>query len=949
MLKKLLLTANFSFFSTLIFAQTGTIKGNVADGTTGEAIVGANVYCLQEPVIGSIADINGNFEINKVKSGTYTLILSFISYKTDTIKNVTIYPGQTTVVNSKLFEDVVQLTELVISDNRITNTDIAVITELKKADLVATGISAQQISLSQDRDAAQVIKRVPGVTIVNNRFVNVRGLNERYNLVMLNDIIAPSTEVDSRAFAFDLIPSGMIDRMLVYKSGSAELPGEFAGAVIDLHTKNIIEDNSFSVEYTTSARLGTTLKVFNTYEGSPTDWLGFDRSVRPLPASFPTENLSTIDIGSADGKSQLVNASKSLPNNWATKSSNAPVDSRLNINFSKVWRIGNKRLSNITSFNYTNTRQHSDIENYYYDEFVEADQKSNRRYYYSDILDSKSNRVGLISNFVFEINPNNRIEFRNLFNQQGISQTTLRTGIEDLQEAIVNNLALNYLQRGLYSGQLSGDHSIGERFNLNWIAGYSSINSKQPDYRRIRSQKDIRRPEDPFTIIIPPSASTFDAGRFYSSMNEKTFSNALNFTWKLNPGADEEKIAKVSTGYYIAQTYRDFTARWFAYNWSNLDNRPLDVLNSSFTEIFVPENIGFSSESGKPPYFILTEGTNQSDKYTAQNLLLAGYAGITIPFAEHYRLSTGARIEYNRQQLSSFRTSGDPTKIDNPVTSPLPFINLSYDFNDKSLIRFAYSKTVNRPIFRELAPFNFYDFDRNANLLGNPNLKTADIHNIDLKYEYYPSKSEVVSLGAFYKYFINPIENLNVGGSNLIYSYLQGQSAYALGTELEIRKSLSGLSGSKIIDRINLVLNGTLIKSQVDLGIDSLHSDQVRKRALQGQSPYVLNAGIYYNDFTNGLQINISYNVFGKRIFAVGDISNNPTQYEMPRNQLDFTISKEFQKHWEVKLGIQDILNQSYRLMQDSNRDEKITNIDEPIRTFKPGQYLSLGVIYKVR
>ena len=206
------------------FSQTGTIKGSIKDEITGEIIIGANVF-LEGTTQGAVTDIEGNFTLPKVKAGKYNLLISYISYTSKTISGVDVYPDQSTVVNTSLKDASEELESVKISARKSTDTDISVITDLKKSDLVAVGISSQQIRMSQDRDAAQVIRRVPGVTIIGNRFVNVRGLSERYSTVLLNGIIAPSTEVDSKAFSFDLIPSSMLDRMLVYKSGSAELPG----------------------------------------------------------------------------------------------------------------------------------------------------------------------------------------------------------------------------------------------------------------------------------------------------------------------------------------------------------------------------------------------------------------------------------------------------------------------------------------------------------------------------------------------------------------------------------------------------------------------------------------------------------------------------------------------------------------------------------------------------
>jgi TonB-dependent receptor len=945
MQSRLLVFAFLMILSAGAYAQSGTIKGNVKDGSTGESVVGANVV-LAGSTQGTIADVNGDFEIPKVKAGTYNLVISFVSYKTDTIKNVTVYPDQTTVVNTSLFEAATELQEVVVTGAKVTNTDISVISEIRKSDLIAVGISSQQISMSQDRDAAQIIKRLPGVTISNGRFVNVRGLNERYNTVLLNGVMAPSTEVDSRAFAFDLIPSTMIDRMMVYKAGSAQYPGEFGGALINIETKSVVDDNSLAFSVTTGFRSGTTFKDFSKGAGSSTDWLGYDDGMRQLPSSFPSD-LEDINAASEQGRNQLTELSQSLPNNWGTTKSSAMPDYRATLDFSRTVNLGNVRLSNITSLSYGSGRQHIVQNNGYYEAFDEGTQKSGVRYQYIDDRYAETNRVGVISNFILELNPSNKIEFRNLFNQQGIAETTHRTGAEILQNSDVNNLGISYFQRQIYSGQLFGKHSLNDHLGLNWAFGYSTVNADQPDYKRIRSQRPLGT-DDAFSVVISPNYGTQDAGRFYSELNEKVLTHSLNVDYKLNPSASEEKQSKISIGYYLAKTERDFSARWFAYSWSMLENHPPAILSEiPYTQLFAAENIGFSPVKDQAPYFILKEGTNYADAYTGDNLLTAGYISGTFQLSSKLKVSPGVRVEYNRQQLDYLNDKGDPEHFNNPVTSILPFLNTSYNLTEKSLLRLTYSKTVNRPIFRELAPFNFYDFNTNANTYGRP-LETADIHNIDLKWENYPSSSENISFGLFYKHFKNPIEKVIQPGSNLIYTFMNAEKADNYGAEIEVRKSLDGLVSSGIVNKISVVFNAAFIKSNIVLP-DIKETEKLEKeRAMQGQANYVLNTSLFYNNPEAGLQMNFSHNIVGKRIYAVGDIDQNPTQYEMPRHQLDFTISKSFGNHWEIKGGVQDILNQKYKIMQDANKDKKITGVDDLIFGNRFGQYYTLGFTYRL-
>ncbi|NOS56428.1 MAG: outer membrane beta-barrel protein, partial [Cyclobacteriaceae bacterium] len=931
--------------SQLAFSQSGTIKGKIKDEKTGEGIIGGNVI-IEGTAIGASTDVDGNYVIPKVKAGKYNIQITYVSYKTKVIPNVEVYPDQITVLNTGIEEDALELESVTITTKGHNDTEISIVSEIKTSQLVVVGISAQQISMSQDRDAAQVVKRIPGVTILNNKFVNVRGLSERYSTVLLNGVIAPSTEVDSRAFAFDLIPSNMIDRMLVYKSGGADLPGDFAGAVINIATKSVIDENELSVNFTTGFRAGTTFENFNTERGSNTDWLGFDNGYRGLPSSFPANNLSSYKLDSYRNRTLIANAGTSLNNNWNAIQGTAAPDLRTTINFSKSGSIGKMKLGNTTSLSFSNTRQRLQQENFYYEGYnAQQGVNPSRRYIYRDNRDATNARIGLISNFILQLNPSHIFEFRNLFNQQGSSQVTARTGQEDIVNFEVNNLGLNYSERSIYSGQFSGKHGFSDRVNLNWVYGFSNTDANQPDYRRIRSQRSIGS-TDPFSIV-PSTAGNAGDGRFFSKLNEKVHSLSLNLDYKLNPSANESRQSKISTGYYGALTDRSFRARTFSY----FANSPLpsESYQVSFNQIYIPENLVNPNDApnteGNLPKFSIVEGTNRSDEYTAENIYHAGYLNF-YKAMDKFKMTIGTRVEYNQQKLNSADDKG-PVKVNNPITSYLPFVNLSYNFSEKALVRLAYSKTLNRPVFRELAPFNYYDFDRNANTYGFDSLKIADIHNVDLRWEKYPSASENISFGVFYKHFINPIESRLQQGSNIIYTFINAETATSFGAEVDFRKSLNGMTKSGFVDKLSLVFNAAVIKSMVTLPARA--SNQDKERAMQGQSPYVINGGLLYNNIERGIQVNVAYNVFGKRIFAIGDfnqqtgIALNPTQYEMPRNQIDLTISKDFGRKFNAKLGIQDILNEKYQLIQDTNSDKQITGFDDPIQIYRPGQYITLG------
>ncbi|HEY4650148.1 MAG TPA: TonB-dependent receptor [Pontibacter sp.] len=922
-----------AFLTTLIAinlaaAQHGTLTGRVTDKATGEGVIGAIVF-VKGTSKGTSTDYEGNYSL-ALEPGTHTITISFLSYKPSENTGITIKPGQKSTLNVALEDNSTQLNVVEVVATRQTNTEMALIQDLKQSEIVVSGVSGEQIAKSLDRDAAAVVRRIPGVTVMNDKYVMIRGLSERYNTVLLNDALAPSTETDSRAFSFDILPTSMLDRILVYKSGAPELPGEFGGGVIKVYTKNQANENTTSFGITGGYRNGTTFSSICTQNASSSDFLGFDNGKRALPASLPTH------LSNATGE-QLATAAKQLGNDWEIGNKNASPDLRLSFGLTRRFFIGNTEANNLTALSYSNTYQQTEANRYrYYYNVLE--QKTNElEYAYKDVESSQNVRVGVISNWAFRLKNNTKIEFRNLFNQLGKSEVIARTGFENGKDEDVRNFAQRYESRTVYSGQLQGTHDT-DHTTYTWTAGYNYTNRNEPSYKRIRSQR-AKNTGNEFKWVIPRAATTFDAGRFDSEMFENTVLAAGQAERRF-AGKDttSESQPKLRAGFYAENKNRSFDARWMSYVRANASLFNDDLLTLPLEQLFRPENMGSDG-------FSLAEGTNPTDQYDAGNLLLAGYAGGNLPVSSKLNLSGGVRVEYNRQRISTALYGSGKIEVSNPITNVLPSLNAVYHLTDRSLLRSGYSVSVNRPEFRELAPFTYYDFQLNAEIQGNKDLTTATIHNADLRYEFYPNPTELLSVGVFYKYFRNPIEIYSQGTSgNPIYQPKNASSAQSYGIEAEIRKSFLNLSDYNFIQNLSLVVNASLIASEVDLGAES--EGQERNRAMYGQSPYIVNAGLYYQDDARDLQVNLLYNVIGKRIFTVGD-DMTPTVYEMPRNVLDLSVTKGIGKHLELKAGIQDILNQKINLMQDSNRDAKINSQDDNFTNYKRGSYTTLGINYK--
>jgi TonB-dependent receptor len=308
-------------------------------------------------------------------------------------------------------------------------------------------------------------------------------------------------------------------------------------------------------------------------------------------------------------------------------------------------------------------------------------------------------------------------------------------------------------------------------------------------------------------------------------------------------------------------------------------------------------------------------------------------------------VTAGFRGEYNVQTIDA-RTNTGTVNINNPIFAALPSLNVAYNLTNRSLVRAAYGRTVNRPEFRELAPFLYYQFEYEAALIGSPNLKTAFIDNIDLRWEMYPNPGELISLGGFYKNFKDPIETyLQITSENPQLYYSNAVNAIAYGVEFEFRKSLASLGVSKILRNTSVNLNAAWIESNVDVGTAA--TNQIQNRPLQGQSPYIINTGLYYRDEETGFSMNVAYNVFGPRIFSVGD-KLFPSWFEMPRQSVDFQIAKIWNHQFETKLNIQNLLNATHRIYQDNNSDNKIETNDEAIiRSYQIGTLFSVGLSWK--
>jgi TonB-dependent receptor len=953
---KTLITLTFCVIIINGYGQKGSIKGTITDSRNGEFLTGANVL-IQGSVTGASSDFDGNFIIRDVAPGNYNLVVSFISYKQKIITGVKVVPGESVTVNIKLDEAVTELSGVTVAAQRRTDTEISMISSIKANNLTVNGISAQQISKSQDKDASEVMKRVPGITINDGRFVIVRGLSERYNTVWLNAASTPSFEADKRAFSFDVIPSGMIDNILIYKTPAPELPGDFAGASVNIFTKNIPDEKSIFFSYSPGYRQYATFATHSAYTGSSLDWLGFDKGTRSLPESFPsTKNFQNLlSSTSQTDRIQALEFNKMLNNDWTAYPRKALPDQSFSIGTGRRFTLGKFSVGNITSANYGYSTEFREAFRANYQSYDEMKDEPVFYFYNNDKQYSEKVKLGLLHNWSFVYGNNQKLEFRNLFNRNAVSRTTVRDGYENYGGNTIRSYEYYYLNRTTYSGQLGGENTFrNELSKINYTTGYSFANRNEPDIRRISTKLADEDPENPnfgkYYTTFGFAANPGLSGRTFIHLNEHIFIAGLNYDHKFK---QDLRSPSLKAGFFSEYKTRDFSARKLGYVINPfMYNDSLSYL--SFDQIFADENINYTTG------IRLDETTNKSDQYLSANMLHAGYAAIKFPLSAVLQIYTGVRAEYNSMTLDGYdsKNAKRKVKVDNTELKIFPSLNMIWNISEKNLLRVAYGSTVNRPEFREIAPFSYYDFEMKAVITGNPELINATIQNIDLRYEMYPTDGENITLAAFYKNFKNPIESVLIPtGSGLEYSFNNAPSAYSTGLELDIRKRLFSFSGGRKFFRnegnLSLILNTAVIKSEVDLGENAYVYN--KNRPMQGQSPYIFNTGLYYQNDSAGFGISVLYNIIGKRIVFVGD-PENPDVYEMPRGQLDLTIDKSFGKNWTIKAGLRDILNQNVIYKQnfdayiDSNgdgiRDQTVTR-DQVTYRYKPGISFGLTITCK--
>ncbi|MEI7483836.1 MAG: carboxypeptidase-like regulatory domain-containing protein [Ignavibacteriota bacterium] len=929
-MKRALFTILFAI-SIFTFSELSaqSVKGKIIDANNSEPLVGATVKVVGTNH-GAIADLDGTYQIDGLTPGNYDIKVSYIGYDDKTIKNVQVKSNEFVKLDIVLQIDGLTTDVIVVESNTSLANEQALLVEQKNSDKVQDGISEQQIKRAPDAAASDVLKRVTGISIVSDKYVFVRGTSERYNNTTLNGVLIPSTDPDKKAFSFDLFPSNLLENIIISKTFTPDLTANFSGGLVQITTKDFPDAFTYNVGVSSAFTTGTSTETFMDYNASEKKFLIFNTGIdnsRSLPGNFPTMQLKNSNFS----REEVRDYGRSFSNNWNQISDRAPLNSGFQLSIGNSFNLGKMPFGFMAAYSYKSSFSNKDISrndyNSDYSKLISLNGRNSESSYLS----------GGLLNLNLKINDRNKISSKTTFTTNSEDNTEYYSGFTNLNDAFDKQLYVtSFVQRLLLSTQFFGEHNISalNNANIDWKLSYSETHRDEPDRKTMTYQRELQTENPYYAAINPNFGNTYAGGRFFSNLQDINRSAALNFEipFKFNVPLlnNEFSQTRMKLGVFANGINRNFSARNFGVGY--YIGMPFDVLYQPISTIFNQENFDVNK-------LFYDELTNETDKYTASDNNYASFLMFDIP-VNKFRMIIGARYEINEQKVSTTGIIGNPISNSLFTRDLLPSVNIQYKLTESSNLRAAYTQTIAKPELREIAPYSYVDFVSYTSVVGNAiDLRRTLVRNFDLRYEIFPKAGDIISVSAFYKYIDAPIEEVFIAtSSNRIKTFQNAKNgAVNYGLEIETRKNLGFLS--RHLTDLSLNANVTLVNSKINLENVSTIAT-TKERRMQGQSPYMINIGLYYDNYNLGTSVNLTYNRFGDRIAEVGLNGFNDIS-EKGRDLLDFSISKKLLSRIELKFAIKDILDQDQLLIQN------VMGTEEIVRGIKSGRSYLFTVSYK--
>ena len=888
--------------------ETGIVAGVVRDGFNGMTLPSAAVTVVSTGRT-VFTELDGGFRA-RAPAGPQEIRVSFGGY-TPRVLTVEVAAGETARIEVVL--EMERFTEEIVVTAEAVEAELftaeAQLVERQKAATITDNLASEEMRENADSNAASAMKRVTGLTVVDNQYVFVRGLGERYSNTTLNGAVLPTTEPDKRVVPLDLFPTGLIESVSVVKSYLPDKPADFSGGLVEIDPLSFPSEPVLSFSMSQGMNSRTSFRDGLGYPGGALDRLGFDDGTRSLPPGIPNERVVRTSRFTSAGftPDELETLGESFANVWSPETT--PI--RQNQSFSFVAGNSWDRFGAIVSGTWSESHQNQDEQRTFY--AVSAGDLEVQNEYDFDVTTSKTS-TGLVGNLAYRFSGSHRLALENFYTHNSKNEARIFEGYNNDVGEDIRNTRLFWVEETIFSSTLSGEHFLPglASSQLEWKATLSRAARDEPDLRETLYEFN---PAVEDFVLADESQSGF---RMFNDLDDEV--RELGFDWSAFFTQWSGLPAMFKFGPQLTLRERDFSSRRF-----RLNPRIAGAvdLTAAPEDIFTPENIGSSYE--------LREETRPTDAYGAEQTVTAAYGMLDLPLGRNLRVIGGVRVERSRQQVDTFdpfsTTSGTITaRLED--TDLLPGVNAVYALTDRTNLRASYSHTVNRPEFRELAPFEFTDVVGGRAVVGNPDLQRALIRNLDLRFETFPGVGEVLAASVFYKDFSNPIERIVQPTAQLRTSYTNALGARNAGVELESRRQFGRLTGSA---------NYTYVDSQIELESAPGQVQTSLDRPLAGQSAHVFNLSADLDLPEIGGSFRVLYNYFGDRIVDAGSLGM-PDIYEEGRGVLDAVFSKRFAS-WSLRASFDNLLDSEHRFTQGGLEQ----------RTFGLGRSFSLSVSYAVR
>lgn len=924
----IIFTASFSFAQ-----EKGKITGTVVDSENGESLIGVNII-LKGTTIGAATGIDGTYIVEGVPAGQYDLTFSMIGYSKSTVSGITINPGEIKKIDIDLKPESFEIQEVVVSAKVIENNEAALLIKRQKSSAISDAISSEQFKKTGSSNAADAVKQVVGASVVEGKYVFVRGLGDRYTSTQLNGAEIPSVDPYRRGGSIDIIPAGLIDNIQTVKSFTPDKPGDFSGGSVDISTKNFPE--KFTLDFSLSSEFNSELSFSSNGLSAPsssTDWLGYDDGMRSIPTIL-NDITWEPNVGAAQKDDELArqidNVTKAFSTEMSPTLKSIPLNQSYSISIGNQISLFDNPFGFIASFTYKNkTGGYFDGDLNRWSRGVIDPNKTQLDVVFDHTETKTTNDVllGGVLKGSYKFHPLHIISVEGLYNQNGISTARYIYGswpYDQPEDWTYEARTIEYQQRTLGSLQINGEHSFPEILGIkfNWKASHLSSEQDEPDLRYF------------YNYVTPNSVygikSNTAPERYFRNSSELQNEFQANISipfsmWSGNNGS-------LKFGGRYSEKNREFRERRFVYSPVNQIGTFYRNENGDITQLFSDKYLGWTSTDtlnngttlNKFPIYI--QETNQiSSNYDGENFIRALYAMIDLPVFSDLRLIGGARYETTFMTVDSQSPTSGDAEID--TKDLLPSVSVIFNAIENMNLRFSYGKTLARPNFREISPFKNFDFNGGDSYVGNTSLERTLIDNFDLRWEWFSRPGEIYSVSLFYKKFYNPIEAKILDGVNKVNSWVNVPNAKVGGIEIEVRKNLNFIFSSLS----NFVFGGNFsyIWSQVDIDSKELETirayepDASSTRPFQGQSPYLVNLYLNYDDNISGWSASIFYNVFGKRLATVGSVGA-PDVYEKPFDMLNVSVSKSLFENLSLKISANNILNSKIEKYQEFKGQEYV-------------------------